>query len=285
MRERKIIIATAIQGGGKTHTTLEAIENYVNYNAKTGRAGQKVLIYDVNYEFTNEEIQAKGANRGRPFNFTTSVLDIKDLERWTRQTRPEVRRILPVDENGVELGEEGMVQRLTEILKIYRGGMLLLEDYNTYLIGTSTRDIIQAITRKRHKDIDIYIHLQSLAPISPRLWQNCDVVRFHKQTDEIFRYGDRIPNVEKFYIAEKLVNLKYESGQTRFYCYVENLKNKIWGKFSLKEYWVACLSYLRDNPTIINKAKNRFSGSAKEKEDQAIKYCIKDLMKYYGNSV
>lgn len=278
MREPKLIIATGTKGVGKTHTTCGVIEKYIQYNPATGKEGRKVLIYDVNEEYTNEEIRKKG------FNFITKTLSIKDLYKWTQQRNPEVRRILPRDEKGNLLSADQMCDLLGQILHTYRGGMLLLEDINAYLIGTNSKDIIGTMTRNRHKDLDIYIHLQSLSPVTPRMWQNCAIVRFHKQIDNIHRYKHRIPNVELYLIAEKLVDLKYDNGDKRFFVYIDNEYNKITGKFSLKQFRVAAYSYLLDNPQMISSAQKRF-GTSMEAREMAIKYLIRDLQKYFGNEI
>ena len=44
--------ATGKKGVGKTFTTLKAIAEYVKPNRKTGKKPRKVLIYDINMEYT-----------------------------------------------------------------------------------------------------------------------------------------------------------------------------------------------------------------------------------------
>lgn len=275
MREPKLIIATGTRGVGKTHTTCEVIQNYIQDNPNTGKRGRKVLIYDVNREYTNEEVRKKG------FNFVTQTLDIKNLPAWTAQQRVEVRRILPVGPAGEILGIDGMIELLRKILHDFKGGLLVLEDINRYLIDTKTPEIIGTMATNRHRDLDIYIHLQSLAPVTTRMWQNCNSVRFHKQMDDIARYQQRIPNAELYFIAQTLVNLRYKR-DPRFYIYVDNEYSRITGKFTQKQFQVACYSYLLDHPSIISNAQKRF-GKGVDSRNEAIKYCIRDLMKYCGN--
>lgn len=276
MREPKLIIAIGTKGVGKTHTTCEVISRYITPNLETGKEARKVLIFDVNEEYNDEEIKKKG------FNFQIKRLDIKDLPQFVAQKRIEVRRILPRDENGVALGIEGKLKILSEILHTFKGGMLLLEDINSYMIGTQSADIISTMTTNRHKDMDIYIHLQSLAPVTPRMWQNCTLIRFHKQTDSIKRYKNRIPNDTLYFIAESLVNLVYEEDR-RFYCYVDNEYEKIRGNFNEKTYQLACYLYLQENPSLISNAQKRFHKDP-DARNKAIRHCIRDYMKYYGNN-
>jgi hypothetical protein len=275
MREPKIIIATGTRGVGKTHATAKAIEKYIKPNPFNGKPPRKVLIYDVNMEWTDEELRKKGCT------YTAKVLSIKDLPQWVQQKRIEVRRIIPIDEKGQPLNIDQLVDLLEQILYYFRGGMLVLEDINKYLIDTRTSEIIGTLATNRHRDMDIYIHLQSLAPVTTRMWQNCNCVRFHKQIDDVNRYKARIPNSEMYFIAQNLVNQKYESDK-RFYCYVENESNKIYGKFSKRDFQKAIYSYLTEHQKSVSNARKRF-GSGKKANELAMEYCIKEKMMYYGN--
>lgn len=274
-REPLLIIATGTKGVGKTYTTCHVIANYIMNNAITGKEARKVLIYDVNNEYTEANLKENGVN------YKAEILDIDDLPRWTAQKRVEVRRILPVDKNGHFLGIDGMVEMLNKILYYYRGGLLVLEDINRYLIDTKTTEIIGTMATNRHRDLDIYIHLQSLAPVTTRMWQNCQVVRFHKQTDTISRYKQRIPNAELYTIAEKLVDQQYVRNK-RFYCYVQNEYSKISGKFSIRDFQKACYAYVLEHPKLLSNAQKRF-GAGKDSRERALQYVIGDLMKYNGN--
>ncbi len=82
-------------------------------------------------------------------------------------------------------------------------------------------------------------------------------------------------------IAEALVNMVYVTNN-RFYAYVDNEYSKIRGEFSKKTYQLACYSYLQDNPSLIRSAQQRFEKDVNKRE-KAIKHCLHDFMKYYGN--
>jgi hypothetical protein len=150
MREPQLIIATGTKGVGKTYTTCSVIQEYLTPNIKLKKPARKVLIFDVNGEYTNEELIKN------KFRFRTQTLALKDLEAWSKQKRIEVRRILPVDADGNEVGIEKYPEILKAILHFYRGGMLILEDINKYLIETRDASIVGALTTNRHKDLDIY---------------------------------------------------------------------------------------------------------------------------------
>lgn len=277
MREPQLIIGTGTKGVGKTFKTEEIVQGYITPDISKNKKARKVLIFDANGEYTNEEIAKNG------FRFRTKVLALKDIEEWTKQKRVEVRRILPVDINGNEVGTEQYAEILGVILHYYKGGMLILEDINKYLTETKNAKIIGALTTNRHRDLDIYIHLQSLAPLTTRMWQNANVVRFHYQMDDIDRYKNRIPNYELFKIAQLMVNEKYFSGEERFYCYVMNQLNKIKGKFTKKDFIVACRMYLELHPSKVKSLQQKY-GKDYNGKMKAMKECIIDLFKkYYGN--
>lgn len=277
MREPKLIIATGTKGVGKTHTTCSVIQKYIQHNNFNGKEARRVLIFDVNKEYSNEEIAKKG------FSFTAPVLALSKLPQWVQQKRVEVRRILAVDETtGRDLDIDGMIDYLDKILYTYRGGMLVLEDINRYLIDTKTTSIVGAMATNRHKDLDIYIHLQSLAPVTTRMWQNCQVVRFHKQIDDVSRYKTRLPNAELYYIVQKLVNTKYLSDK-RFYVYVDNELAKVNGKFSKVDLARAVYEYCLENPRVYLSVAKRY-GNDIHANNKALYLVVNDKTNlYYGN--
>lgn len=278
MREPQLIIATGTKGVGKTYKTCEIVQNYLTPNPVIGKKPRKVLIFDANGEYNNQEIEK------HKFRFRTKVLALKDVEAWTKQSRIEVRRVLPVDANGNEVGTEKYPEILNVILHYYRGGMLILEDINKYLVETRDAKIIGALTTNRHRDLDIYIHLQSLAPLTTRMWQNANVIRFHYQMDDIDRYKARIPNYELFKIAQLMVNEKYYSGHERFFCYVMNQLNKIKGDFTKSDFVAACRMYLELHPSKVKSVQQKY-GKDYPARVKAMTECIVDLYKkYYGNS-
>lgn len=275
MREPKLLIATGGKGVGKTFTTCTVISKYIRSNPETGKKGRKVLIFDVNEEYSNEELKRHG------HRFQTKLLAADDIEKYTKQKTPEVRRILPRDKNGKLLDLDGMVDLLNRILHYYRGGLLVVEDINRYMTDTKSKEIIGVMATNRHRDLDIYIHLQSLSPVTTRMWQNCACVRFHKQLDDVARYKNRLPIAEMYFIAQTLVGIQYKINQ-RFYCYVDNEKSQIYGKFSKRSFMIACYNYLMNNPNEMNKYYPRFGG--KKNHNQAVAFAIQDLTsKYYGN--
>jgi len=183
-REPILMCATGKKGVGKTYTTMQLIKEYIKPNKKTGKKARKVLIYDINMEYT--EFKA---------------ISVKDIPTFTRQSKIEVRRVLPMLDNGKMASLSDMLVILNQIIENFRGGMLILEDINRYLIASKTTDVIGLLATNRHRDLDIICHFQSLSALDPRMWQNTTFVRFHYQIDDVKRYAQRLPNFEMFKIC------------------------------------------------------------------------------------
>lgn len=263
LREPILAIAVGQKGVGKTFTTTAMISDYIQSNPTTGKKGRKVLIYDVNMEYTQ---------------FKT--IHLKDVPKFTMQKAIEVRRVLPRLDDGSIASIDEMMVIMNKILSKYAGGMLILEDINRYLIGTQTQDIIGTIATNRHRDLDIMIHLQSLAAVTPRLFQNCGVIRFHKQQDNIVRYKSRIPYYELLKIAENIVEAQYYSNNERFYCYVSGEEGYIRGNFTKEDMRNACETFVLNNSIELRSREKSYKGKH-DPRTRAIKELTDELMKKY----
>jgi hypothetical protein len=263
-REPILMCVTGRKGVGKTYTTENHIKKYVKPNSR-GRAGRKVLIYDVNMEY-------------REFK----TLDLKNIAKFARQTKPEIRRVLPLNDDGSVANITEMVVILNHIVKHFRGGMLVLEDINKYLIQARTAEVIGLLATNRHRDLDIICHYQTLAALDPRMWQNTAFVRFHQQIDSIERYRNRIPNYELFKLAQCLVGYKYlREGNKHFFCHVACDDNYITGDFTRRDFKIACIEYLESNDRVVTTTAKRY-GKGIEARQQAIDVICEDLFtKYY----
>lgn len=247
-REAILIIASGKKGVGKTYQTIHAI----------GRYRRKVLIFDVNMEYTPQTIRESGCN------FTINPLAIKDIPLFMRQTKIEARRILPITEKGTIANLDEMALMLFAILNDntgFRSGMLILEDLNKYLVETRNKQIISAIATNRHKALDVIVHLQSLRALTPRMWANTQIVRMHNQMDNIAVYKSKIPNYEVFGLAQALVfYMCNEKNQPRFFCYVGNDDQYIRGDFSREDFRQAILNYIETEPFLISRKQKMGKG-------------------------
>ncbi len=263
-RDGIIMVATGQQRVGKTYQTTKYIELYVKDIPSEGWKGQKVIIFDTNMEYTQYP-----------------SMNIRDIKRFTKQQRPEIRRILPLNDDGSIMGIDEKIEVLKQVLAYFAKGLILLEDINSYLVDARTDYLISALTTVRHREVDVMIHYQTLAKVPPLMRENTTVFRLHKQQETIDSYKNRLPFYELLKIGEYLVNEQYFSGNERFFCYVSGSFGYIKGKFDKKDLEKACRKYAEGNSPETKIIAKRYKG-AKDAYEKAVNEVTKELMtKYY----
>lgn len=272
-RQPIVIIACARKGGGKSHVTAHHIENYLKDTPT--KKGRKCLIFDPNSEWNLQTIRMFGCS------FPCRPLALKDLAAWSKSDVVECRRILPLDsKNQLTQSVKELESILNTVLTTYTGGLLVLEDLNSAITVASSSELVSFITRTRQKSLDVLIHFQSLRAIPPRILANSNVWRFYKVNEPVSSVEAKLNNPELFYVAEALIAYKFRT-DIRFFCYVDNEMDSIYGKFSLMDFRIAAFSYLKERrPNMLRLALNRLN----KDENAAYKFCISELInKYYGN--
>jgi hypothetical protein len=271
-REAGMVVCTGIQGVGKTYQNMHIIKEYVKDKFYNKVKGRKCLIMDTNGEYTEEQF-AKNDIEG----FNPKRIALKDIEEWSKANIAECRRI---DAKNVGIKEKKEI--LEYLLKVYRNGMLVIEDINTYIISvTFMEEIVGGLVNLRHRAVDILISYQSLRPVEPRIWQNARWVRMHYQADNVNDIKGKVNNPTLFKIAQLIVNNRYMAGDKRFFVYIHNFTNKIEGKFTKKEFVDAAIQYLNANKKYIKEYKEMHNVSMEEAvEAQAKQY----FDQYYGNA-
>ena len=232
MREPKLGLAVGKKSIGKTYQTKKLIERYVVGNPAKGVSPRRVLILDVNDEFTDYK-----------------AISMKDIVRFSVMPRPEIRRVRPINEKtGIRLTLNEVADCLWNILHYYRNGLLLIEDINKYISDNLPNDLVGAICSNRHTDLDIIMHFQSIGRITPKIWQNSNWLRFHKNTDSVERHKNKFPDkFEMFSICESIVNSEYFNDNQRFFLYVDLDDEKIRGDITTMMRDAAIDDYLAKN--------------------------------------
>ena len=174
-RECKLGVACGKKGIGKTHITTKVLEDYVK--GGNGYPPRRVLIMDVNDEF--EQYKA---------------LAVSEIERFSIHPTIEIRRIRPFAVDGRRMTLREIADTLWLVLDKYRHGALLIEDINRYVSDYLPNDLIGAICTNRHTDQDIIMHFQSIGRISPKIWQNMNWLRFHRNSDSVERHKNKFPD-------------------------------------------------------------------------------------------
>ena len=211
MREAQLGIAVGKRGIGKTHTTLQIINEYILGFGVSSKP-RRVLILDVNDEFEN-----------------IKALKLADVKLFSMHPKIEARRIRPYLQNGQKMTLEDICQALFYILENYKGGMLLIEDINKYLTHHFPKDVIGAICTNRHSDMDILMHYQAIGKVPTTVWENANWIRFHKNNQSVDRHEKKFEDkYELMKIAECIVDFQFQNGNPRFFLYadIDNMKLK-----------------------------------------------------------
>ena len=236
-REPKLGVAVGKKGIGKSYTTEQVMAQYVqgNQNAKPRR----VLILDVNDEY--EAVKA---------------IAIKDIALFSLHPKIEARRIRPYNEDGSKMGLRDIADVLFICLENYRGGLLLIEDINKYVSDHLPNDVVGAICTNRHSDLDIVMHFQSIGRVTPKIWQNLNWLRFHKNSDSVDRHQKKFQDKYDFLkIAEIMINQQYFDGEKYFHLYVDLDEEVILGNYTPKMMKDAIDEFVSENYNRLVKPK------------------------------
>ena len=269
MREPKLGVAVGKKGVGKTYTTTKIISEYINGSATV--QPRRVLILDVNDEFEN----IKG-------------ISVNDIKKFSMHPKVEARRIRPFNDDGSKLTLRDISDILFKILNDFRGGLLLIEDINKYISDHLPNDLVGAICTNRHSNMDIIMHFQSIGRITPKIWQNLNWIRFHKNSDSVDTHKRKFEDKHEYLkIAECMISKAYKSGDERFYLYVDLDYEKIYGEFSPAMLKDAIDEYVGDNynKLIAPKLNRRDSSGKKAANPREVIMTVKDDLyrDYNGN--
>lgn len=255
-RWAKLTIVCGKRGTGKTNRTLRLLYRAVNM-------GKKVLIFDVMDEF-GDYLYREDAPR-----HNISPIFIKDIPRFTAQTKAEIRRIRPFLDDSRRMKINDMQNALAYILDTYKGGILLIEDINKYVTDNPTRDVMGALATLRQSHVDLMAHYQLIGKAgNPKLLGMCNYIRMHKTEDEVSRHEDKFIGKTKILsIAEIIVNERYRYGMDNdvndetgkfFSCTVDLEYSKIKGIFTEEEAENAIAEYISMNSkNTINQLLNK----------------------------
>lgn len=236
-REPLLLAAVGKKGVGKSYQTMKLMLQYVYGNPQTGVPPRRVLIMDTNDEYP--EIKA---------------LSLEDVSLFSIHPTAEIRRIRPLFPNGQRMGFDEWVQALFYVLQRYYNGFLLIEDINKFIGDYLPNDLVGAICTNRHTGVDIMMHYQAIGRLTPKIWQNLNILRFHKNSESVDRHEKKFPEKYEFLkIAEIMVEREYMSGNIRFFLNVDLDKEKIRGNFSKELFIDAMNDYISQHQVALLK--------------------------------
>jgi hypothetical protein len=241
-REAGLMTSTGVQGVGKTYQNMGVIARYVKDKIDIKVRGRKVLIFDTNGEYTQEEFLKNG------HQVAIKTIALKDIKDFAKSPLVEIRRI---DAKHLGIPEKKAI--LDFLVRTWKNGLLVLEDINTYVLNIlAMENVVGKIISLRHKAIDCLISYQSLRAVEPRIWQNSRWVRMHFQADDVDDIKGKVTNPELYKIAQLMVNHRYlnatkENMGERFFVYITKFGRKLEGGFGKDEFMFACKGYLNLN--------------------------------------
>ena len=299
-RQPLFTIVVGKKGIGKTYTTEKILKKYVQGNIKTGTKPRKVIILDINQEFTDyPTIPVEAAFDETKPNWILAFSSSK-------YKRFEIRRVIPIHADGRNMSITEVNIVLSHILENFYGGMLLVEDIAKYVADTPTRDLTGGLATIRHRNCDVICHFQwKSKALNPKLWGNINLIRVHNTTDSFEKYLSRIQGSEEILMLSEYLEV-YMNEQRRlnatpdqianenevpiatFYCYADMDKGKIKGAFDKDDFKNAVHQYIIMNQRA---ALNRYlldvdpeTGKKKYTFTQAYELKMEEIMqKYYGN--
>jgi len=278
LREPSFEVVIGFKGVGKTYTTNKVIEDYVK-NSPSGWKGRPALVFDVNNEYCSEN----GYYGYKAIDFdVTEKSEFKRSEQIRNIKAPGKYRILPYKKDRTPMTISELMIAASTIVKYYRNGMLLLEDMNKYALSNFKQEFVGMFIGLRHLGVDLVAHFQSLRAIPPKVWSDMNYLRWHKQSEKIFKYKQRISNLELFSIAEEVVDYKYQS-DPRYYLWISVLEEKL-ENVTPEDFKQGCISYLNNHPQDLNRLMGHLeeSGARKYKDKQsAIKGFVETKAKQY----
>lgn len=232
-RQPSIIVAFGQRGSGKTDETIEELFKYA-----FDKPRRNVLIFDVNDEF--------GAYRSRyidtpisslppyvPLNYIKRLgnenfinipsIDVRDLENYSKITKPQIRRIRPYINSRKVMNLKDMQVCLGQILHKYKDGLLLVEDINKYISSNMNMELVGGLATIRQKGVDLITHYQMISKAAnPALVGFTNFYRIHKTSDSPYTTSVRERLQEKF----EIVAIAYEMVRNRYMNYFKKYKKK-----------------------------------------------------------
>ncbi len=270
-REAGMMVCAGIQGVGKTYQNMHVIAQYVKDKLHNKVRGRKCLIFDTNGEYTADQFAANGIP-----NFDIKRIAVSDVAQWCRADVQECRRI-----DAKSLGIKQKKECVEDLLRVYKNGMLVLDDINTYILSvTFMEEIVGGLVNLRHRAVDVLISYQSLRAVEPRIWQNSRWVKMFYQSASTEEIKNKVTNPTLFRIAQLIVNNRYLHGDKRFFVYIFVNDNKVKGLFKRDEFNEACKKYLNSNKKYIKEYKDMNDCTYEEAVDGAVEQLADE---YYGN--
>lgn len=269
LREAGLMMTVGFQGVGKTYQNMHIIKNYIADKLATKVKGKKVLIFDTNGEYTKEQFEDAGITTVDP-----KKIALQDIGKWSRI--PDNKECRRIDAKSLSIKEKK--QAVAFIIKNFRFGLVVLEDMNTYITNaTHMEATASGLINLRHKACDVLVSYQRLRAVEPLIYANSRFYRMHYQSDNVNEVWDKITHPVMCKIAQIIINNRYFNDDERFFVYINTIKRKIEGDFTLEEFQLACRMFLNG----YKKELKEYQATHNLNNEQAMEGMIKLYTKQY----
>ena len=243
----------------------------------------RVLIFDVNNEYGEHNVK---------------TIALEHLPVFMVHPKKEIRRILPFNfipgKAPEKMSTAQMLETLEKIVKIYQGGALVIEDPNKYIGDAMSNDLTGSICTNRHNSCDMIMHYQSISRPLPKIHQNCNLYRFHYQSDDVNRSKSKLEELTQVFKIAQIMVYKtfFMSANPKHPCkfyhvYINRDSGKIVGNYTQKQFDDACEEYISTNhselkPWLVKRDNYGRQVYTYPTAVQAFKALL--TQKYYGNA-
>lgn len=258
-RENTMTIVTGQQRIGKSNETLRLLFDEVI------PSGRKGLILDINNEYEKYKIHyANGTTK----EVKIERINHKDIINFSAQHKIECVRVIPYyDHDSTRMSEEDIDKFWVAAVNNFYGGAEVIEDLNKVFGDVLPKRFSSTLTNKAHRDVDMFLHMQSIGRVLPKIRQNANYYRFHKQLDSVDDSDNKLTGafLTAFRLSEIIINRQYKAGKALFkkdsndlvgnrmmrkFLYVDGDQSKLIGGFSEKMFYEACTELMRKNPSM-----------------------------------
>lgn len=274
-RDNLLVCVSGRKRVGKTHESLRQLIFHA-YLAKVKRKG---LYFDLNNE--------GGAYKINGVTHNIKKIPHNGIIAYSNQAKPEVRRIVPIHDDGRVMDEVELENLLLKVCKEFRGGILLIDDMNLVYGDAMPVKFTGLLCNNAHRDCDIIIQIQSCGRLLPKLLQNINIIRCHDQLDDLDDSKGKLKGDHKILkITQNIIKAQVKAGNPRFFCYVDRDISKIKGAFSPKMLADAIQDFLLNNTKEMYSIVNKRDASGKKMYtfEEALNIKTKELFDdFYGN--
>lgn len=276
-RDNILICVSGRKRVGKSHESLKQLL----YSAFLAKHKRKALIYDVNNEYGSYKVD------GVAHNIKRIGITEKDIVEYSNSPIADVRRVVPIKENGMPMDEEESEALLIRAVKFFRGGTLMIDDLNNIFGDSMPQKFTSMLTNNAHRDCDLVLQVQSVSRLTPKLRQNINIIRFHAQLDDLDdSKGKLVGDYKILKIAQLMVNKEVKERNPRFYVYVYREDGVLKGAFSPKMLADAIKEFLLQNPGELSSVTKRLDEKGKRvySYEDALKIKVLELYEQFNGN-